>query len=176
MTPFHYIKGFNEHHPKPLSTQCSGQALKGRPLGHTQVTRGHILHVPLLDTPHPTSPQLCHFRKVMRLEDPSWGAGGSGLRERPSHPQLGLCRWTELRPEAPGVWPWSLAFEWSGGAWLSLTTIQVGASCPVHGFVLGDERQAWPPSRSASSQQALKAACFLTARAVEMLYWNNSSV
>ena len=20
-------------------------------------------------------------------------------------------------PEAPGVWPWSLAFEWSGGAW-----------------------------------------------------------
>lgn len=104
MTPFHYIKGFNEHHPKPLSTQCSGQALKGRPLGHTQVTRGHILHVPLLDTPHPTSPQLCHFRKAMRLEDPSWGTGGSGLRERPSHPQLGLCRWTELRPEAPGVW------------------------------------------------------------------------
>lgn len=29
------------------------------------------------------------------------------------------------RPEAPGVWPWPLAFEWSGAAWRSSTAVQV---------------------------------------------------
>lgn len=38
------------------------------------------------------------------------------------------------------MWPWPLAFEWSGAAWWSSTAVQVGASCPVRGFVLHGPR------------------------------------
>ena len=59
------------------------------------------------------------------------------------------------------MWPRPLAFEWLGAAWLSLTAVQVGAFCRVHGFVLVDGRQAAHPESldSEGEFQSCSVAC-----------------